>query len=215
MKTTDENPGLTIGAATDVIDALKAEDKRLREACARTNDIICQILGPALGFPRYCDDQKNFPGATAEDGVCTGPWVAEDLASLAAERIAKLMRDREALGEALGFYADPETYFAIVFIPDRPCGEFIDDFSDDYGHPDLTGHRPGKLARKVVLEVFGSPEAPKGATACSLKKQLEHIDKDWDGVVRLIDEMGFVDFMKVLHNIGKSSGKLDKWMGKQ
>jgi len=42
------------------------------------------------------------------------------------------------------FYADPETYFAIGFFPDPPCGEFVHDF-DDQG-PQL-GNKPGKRAR--------------------------------------------------------------------
>lgn len=69
-----------------------AELKRLREVFAKCDDRICQILGEVLGFPRYCDDQKNFPGATPDDGVCTGPYVAEDLASLARDTILKLRK---------------------------------------------------------------------------------------------------------------------------
>ena len=44
--------------------------------------------------------------------------------------------------EALEFYANPDTYFAIGFFPDPPCGDFINDF-------DETG-KPGVLARKVL-----------------------------------------------------------------
>jgi hypothetical protein len=44
--------------------------------------------------------------------------------------------------KALIFYADPDTYFAIGFFPDPPCGEFINDF-------DKT-KKPGALARKVL-----------------------------------------------------------------
>ena len=49
------------------------------------------------------------------------------------------------LVEALAFYADIETYFAIGFFPDRPCGEFMTDFEKT----DL-GHKPGKRARKAL-----------------------------------------------------------------
>lgn len=52
---------------------------------------------------------------------------------------------------ALGFYADPETYFAIGFFPDPPCGEFMDDFEET---KDL-GAKPGKRARAALDE----PEA--------------------------------------------------------
>lgn len=45
-----------------------------------------QILGEALGYPRYMDDQKNFPGASEEDGVCVGEMTPALLAKqLAAD----------------------------------------------------------------------------------------------------------------------------------
>lgn len=70
------------------------------------------------------------------------------------------MNDKEKiskLAEALFFYADPDTYFAIGFFPDPPCGGFMEDFSNDFG--DQYGvdrdynHVPGKFARKVLKEV--------------------------------------------------------------
>lgn len=61
--------------------------------------------------------------------------------------IHDLTRDNEELRKALEFYADPETYFAIGFFPDRPCGEFVKDF-DDQG-PEL-GHKPGVRARAAL-----------------------------------------------------------------
>lgn len=51
---------------------------------------IEQILGRALGYPRFCDDQKNFPGALDQDGVCIGDHVALTLAQEAAETLRKL-----------------------------------------------------------------------------------------------------------------------------
>jgi hypothetical protein len=57
----------------------------------------------------------------------------------------------QKLIDALLFYADPDTYFAIGFFPDQPCGDFIEDFDD-------TG-KPGALARKVLQEyVAQNPE---------------------------------------------------------
>lgn len=50
---------------------------------------IEQILGKALGYPWYWDDQENFPGATKEDGVCVGDHVAATLAMEAADRIRR------------------------------------------------------------------------------------------------------------------------------
>jgi hypothetical protein len=43
-----------------------------REAAAHTDHEIEQILGRALGYPRYADDQKNFPDAADAEGVCVG-----------------------------------------------------------------------------------------------------------------------------------------------
>lgn len=57
--------------------------------------------------------------------------------------------------EALEFYADPDSYFAIGFIADPPCGEFIEDgeyFREDTLVDEDTPHarwRPGKRARDV------------------------------------------------------------------
>lgn len=62
----------------------------LTKAASVVDDRICQILGKALNFPWYKDDQKNFPGATVENGVCVGDLIAEDLARMAAETIEKL-----------------------------------------------------------------------------------------------------------------------------
>ena len=57
----------------------------------------------------------------------------------------------ERLTQALGFYASPETYFAIGFFPDPPCGDFVDDFSEDYDHDFMEGPRPGKRAREALF----------------------------------------------------------------
>jgi hypothetical protein len=63
---------------------------RLRDACSRMNDEICQTLGRVLGYPWFKDDQGNFPDATEENGVCVGDHVAESLAIEAADRISQL-----------------------------------------------------------------------------------------------------------------------------
>jgi hypothetical protein len=56
------------------------------------------------------------------------------------------------LEEALEFYADPDSYFAVGFFIDRPAGGFADDFSDDH---DGDYERPmaGKLAREVLSHI--------------------------------------------------------------
>ena len=68
------------------------------------------------------------------------------------------MDEIEKLKEALAFYADPETYFAIAIIPDPPCGEFMDDFDDEYESeaypPPYNRPLPGKRARAVLREII-------------------------------------------------------------
>ena len=79
-----------------------SENSRLKLAYAKSHEEICQIAGKALGYPWFKDDQKNFPGATEDDGVCVGEHVAETIvAELAAkyaeanERIKKLELELE------------------------------------------------------------------------------------------------------------------------
>lgn len=68
--------------------------------------------------------------------------------------IAGLWAEREALREALGFYANPETYFAIGMFPDPPCGAFMEDFSET----DDLGLKPGKLARAALARLDAQTE---------------------------------------------------------
>lgn len=76
---------------------LAGELDRIRNAGLESHDAVCQTLGKALGYPRYCDDQKNFPGATDADGVCVGDHVAESIADEAAKRIAQLSERAKVL----------------------------------------------------------------------------------------------------------------------
>jgi hypothetical protein len=50
---------------------------------------IEQILGKALGYPWFKDDQKNFPGATEENGVCVGEHIPVTIATEAATKIRR------------------------------------------------------------------------------------------------------------------------------
>lgn len=63
-----------------------------KAACVGINREVCQILGKALHYPWYKDDQQNFPGTTEADGVCVGEHFAESIAMEAAQRIAELER---------------------------------------------------------------------------------------------------------------------------
>jgi len=57
---------------------------------------------------------------------------------------AKLTRAEKVIE----FYAEPDTYFGIGFLPDRPCGEFIDDVSETIP----LGYKPGKKAREYLKD---------------------------------------------------------------
>lgn len=58
--------------------------------------------------------------------------------------------DENPLINVLLFYADPETYHGISILGDPPCGEFIDDFSEDHEHPDYPRPMPGATARDIL-----------------------------------------------------------------
>lgn len=79
----------------------EAENARLREACSKQNDDVCQVLGKALGYPWYKDDQTNFPGADESNGVCVGDHAAESIADEAAKTIARLREDAARQCEAI------------------------------------------------------------------------------------------------------------------
>ena len=85
-------------SVTDIHHEAASEIERLRLAFTELNAEVCQRLGKALGYPWFRDDQENFPGATEENGVCTGDHVAESIADEAADEIERL---REALAAAL------------------------------------------------------------------------------------------------------------------
>jgi hypothetical protein len=63
---------------------------RLKNALIYQSHQIEQILGRALDYPWYKDDQKNFPGSTEADGVCVGEHVPESIALEAAHKIEEL-----------------------------------------------------------------------------------------------------------------------------
>ena len=82
-----EAPAKVVRSEPQEIDRLRARVKFLEDASRKSNDEICQILGKALGYPWFKDDQDLFPGATELDGVCVGDHVAESLALEAARKI--------------------------------------------------------------------------------------------------------------------------------
>ena len=71
-----------------------------------------------------------------------GPVILQDGNPLTPENI---VAELNKLTDVLAFYGDPESYLAIGFFPDPPCGEFVNDWSNtDYGQ------RPGMMARKTL-----------------------------------------------------------------
>lgn len=71
------------------------------------------------------------------------------------KRDKEIERYKRALGiamDALNVYADPESYHAVAFAFDRPCGDFADDFSRTK-HPHYNRPMPGKAARAAVRKL--------------------------------------------------------------
>ena len=66
------------------------------------------------------------------------------------ERNKELEDIKVELVEVLSFSGDPDSYFAIAIVGDRPCGDFADDFSDDHGFNEYDRPMPGTLAREFV-----------------------------------------------------------------
>jgi hypothetical protein len=88
------------------------------------------------------DETAIADGYEASNGIHTGALV------IALDRPAVVpMEVAEKLAEALQFYANPETYFAIGFLCDPPNGDFMEDFSDTQ-----LGEKPGKKARIALAE---------------------------------------------------------------
>ena len=82
-------------AAWREVEALKAEDARLRKTGQKENDELVQILGKALRYPKFVDDQSVFPGATEADGVCVPCHTGVSIADEAAAAIEALRADAE------------------------------------------------------------------------------------------------------------------------
>lgn len=120
----------------------------IRAGAARANNRIEQILGAALGYPRYCDDPTNFPGATEADGVCVGDHVAESLAEEAARRIVALEGGKMAGAESSTDYRFLYNELAATQLRDRAR---LDVARDALGK--LRAHLEG--SRVAALEILG------------------------------------------------------------
>ena len=91
-------------AALDEIERLRKELDGYAKECLEVEN----ALGAALGFPRYCDDKKNFPHATEKDGYCVGEHLPGTLAQAAAAEIERLRAalavERKACDEWRAFW---------------------------------------------------------------------------------------------------------------
>ncbi len=77
-----------------------------------------------------------------------------------AQAELKLARKAVAIAvNALEFYANPETYFALMIMSDPPSGEFTRDFGDTH-----LGRKPGKKARKAIDRLVALANAQKAVT---------------------------------------------------
>lgn len=89
----------------EIVNLKKQRDKMWQEFHE-----IEQILGKALDYPWFKDDQENFPGSTKADGVITaGPtWAvamhAADRINELKERLTKLSKRHPTKEEALAQY---------------------------------------------------------------------------------------------------------------
>ena len=55
-----------------------------------------------------------------------------------------------SLEETLALYANPESYFAIMILPDRPAGWFADDISENHGNSFFDRPMHGAAARAAI-----------------------------------------------------------------
>ena len=82
---------------------------------------------------------------------------AADVADRLVVEAEQALRERIAAGvevllDAVEFYADPDSYFAVSVLADRPSGGFADDFSEDHGNDFYDRAMPGKYAREALTK---------------------------------------------------------------
>lgn len=104
----------------------------------------------------YCKQEAN-------SACCVEVLSFPDSAPI-CDPLKKLKDKIDKLERALIFYANPETYFAIGFFPDPPCGDFMVDFEICGDH----GNKPGKLARAVLRDTLSEEE----------KAEFERLEKE-------------------------------------
>ena len=139
------------------IASLAAELTGLR----KENDTLRGLLGNSSKDCQYCGlpaseqgkCKSGFPGCSRAGDQQLGEYFATGYALECCEKELAQAKEqlaaREAaifdLAEVVGFYANPETYFAIGFFPDPPNGKFMNDFYETE-----LGQKPGKRARAIL-----------------------------------------------------------------
>lgn len=121
--------------------------RKLEEARGRIGALESQVtLHKEIAAAREFDfheAEKRIADLTIE-----ADRYIEEMTHLRNEADADDARIAE-LESALEFYADPETYHAISFMADPPCGQFMEDFSKDHGG-NYDRPMPGRLARRQL-----------------------------------------------------------------
>lgn len=118
----------------------------------------------------------------------SGPFLAADGETWVLKSDYDGLKEQlEAAEKALAFYGDPETYFAIGFLPDRPCGEFEDDFEEldgALGHPGGGSWvKPGKRARAYFKDAY-----PASDSGPSLREQYGTLERHLDELARAAEK---------------------------
>lgn len=134
---------------------LEAENARLLDACVQQEREMQQVLGKALGYPYYADDQVTFPGATVEDGVC----VFEDTASSLAVRVAAELARAQAGAQAVAGLREAAS--AVMTEVNRAPGRLRDD-------PRYVGYVSSNLLvalERALLGVLDAQASAEGAGA--------------------------------------------------
>lgn len=89
------------------------------------------------------------PKAKSRTGAVAPPDPADDLAEALAIAV-----------DALGFYASPETYYAVALLCDRPCGEFADDLDSTRDGISRPGKRAYEALQRISDIVLKAPSNP-------------------------------------------------------
>jgi hypothetical protein len=145
---------------TDRFSAIVLEVARKAHAAREYADKLQGVINErdeALAVNIASDDFMAFMSATLADFPCchekgehdgTPPMMWSELIQCIIRKAVETETAR--IRDALEFYANPETYHAIMVMGDSPCGDFVRDLSDDHGHPDYDGPRFGKAARAAL-----------------------------------------------------------------